>query len=271
MPELPEVETTRRGITPHIQGHTIARVIVRNARLRWPVSPEVTSKLPSQVITGVERRAKYLFIHTAIGSLIIHLGMSGSLRVTTTDEPPEKHDHIDIIMDDGNCLRYRDPRRFGCFLWTEQPTEHHKLIQHLGPEPFNKAFNLNYFHAQAKTKKTSIKQFIIDGKIVVGVGNIYASEALFLSGIHPKRAANKVSKKRLSTLLESIKKILALAIEQGGTTLKDFVNSEGKPGYFQQTLSVYGRAGKECFNCESRIKQITLGQRSTFYCPRCQH
>jgi formamidopyrimidine-DNA glycosylase len=270
MPELPEVETTRSGIAPHIIDQTVSRVIIRNAKLRWPVSPEISVKLVGQSFYKVERRAKYLFLHCAVGSVIIHLGMSGSLRITRHNEAAEKHDHIDIILANGQCLRYRDPRRFGCFLWTQEPLENHKLIQHLGPEPLEDTFNAHYFYEQAKRKATPIKQFIMDGKVVVGVGNIYASESLFLSGIHPRRAANNISKKRIDILHHSIKKILTLAIEQGGTTLKDFVNSDGKPGYFQQTLSVYGRAKKPCPSCQTPIKQVVIAQRSTFYCPRCQ-
>lgn len=271
MPELPEVETTRRGIAPHVEGQLVSNVIIRQASLRWPVSPEIEHLLPSLIIQRVTRRAKYLLLETEKGTLIIHLGMSGSLRVIKASITPEKHEHIDIIFNNKLCLRYKDPRRFGCFLWTNEPFEEHKLIQHLGPEPLSELFNLDHFYHQAQKRKVPIKNFIMDGRIVVGVGNIYASEALFQAGIHPKRAANNISKKRLSTLFNAIKIILAQAIEQGGTTLKDFVNSEGKPGYFQQTLAVYGRAKSPCSQCNTPIKQITNGQRSSFYCPRCQH
>lgn len=271
MPELPEVETTCRGIAPHIEGKQVAKVIIRQQQLRWPISPEISTVLPSLTINTVTRRAKYLLINTDEGTLIIHLGMSGSLRVINADIAAEKHEHIDIIFNDNNCLRYKDPRRFGCLLWTSAPINEHKLIHHLGPEPLSKAFNIDDFYPKTRSKKAPIKSLIMDGQAVVGVGNIYANEALFQAGIHPKRAANNISKKRMEVLILAIKAILAKAIEQGGTTLKDFVNSEGKPGYFQQTLNVYGRAKQSCTTCNTGIKQTVIGQRSTFYCPRCQH
>jgi formamidopyrimidine-DNA glycosylase len=270
MPELPEVETTRRGIAPHVEGKIVSNIIVRQAKLRWPISPEISNLLPGLTIKQVTRRAKYLLIGTDKGTLIIHLGMSGSLRVINANTPAEKHEHIDIIFNDDKCLRYKDPRRFGCLLWSSEPIEEHKLIKHLGPEPLSNDFDIADFYLKAKSKRVPIKSLIMDGHIVVGVGNIYASEALFLSGIHPKRAANNISKERLMRLVIAIKDILAQAIEQGGTTLKDFVNSEGNPGYFQQTLNVYGRAKQPCTRCKNPIKQIVIGQRSTFYCSNCQ-
>ncbi|PCH84314.1 MAG: DNA-formamidopyrimidine glycosylase [Piscirickettsiaceae bacterium] len=271
MPELPEVETTKRGITPHIKNKTISSVIVRQTQLRWPVSPEISQLLPHQQILDIKRRAKYLLLETQLGTVIIHLGMSGSLRIVKKSEPVKKHDHIDIIFADDTCLRYHDPRRFGAFLWTSEPIEEHKLIEKLGPEPLTDAFYLDDFYSKAKKRTLPIKSFMMDGHMVVGVGNIYASESLFLSKIHPSRACNKVSKARLNTLIHAIKTILRSSIEQGGTTLKDFVNSDGKPGYFQQTLNVYGRKGQPCTHCSTPIKQVTIGQRSTFYCPTCQH
>jgi len=271
MPELPEVETTCRGIAPHIEGKLVTGVIVRQKQLRWPISPEISTILPGLRINNVTRRAKYLLINTDKGTLIIHLGMSGSLRVIDAGISPEKHEHVDIIFGDNTCLRYKDPRRFGCLLWTSATINEHKLIRLLGPEPLSDAFDIDDFYPKAKAKKAPIKSLIMDGRVVVGVGNIYASEALFQAGIHPKRAANNISKKRLKKLIVAIKEILAKAIEQGGTTLKDFVNSEGKPGYFQQTLNVYGRANKLCNTCSTPIKQITIAQRSSFYCHRCQH
>ena len=270
MPELPEVETTRRGIAPHIEGQQVSQVIVRQGKLRWPVSPEISTLLPSLHIHQVRRRAKYLLLDTDKGTLIIHLGMSGSLRITDASTEPEKHEHIDIIFTNNTCMRYKDPRRFGSFLWSSSPVEKHKLIQQLGPEPLSELFNIDDFYPKIQLKKAPIKSVIMDGHIVVGVGNIYASEALFQSGIHPKRAANNISKKRLINLVSAIKEILALAIEQGGTTLKDFVNSSGNPGYFQQKLNVYGRANKPCLVCDTPIKQVVIAQRSTFYCPQCQ-
>lgn len=271
MPELPEVETTRRGIAPHVEGHKVAKVIVRQNKLRWPVSEEISSLLPGLRINTVKRRAKYLLLETDKGTLIIHLGMSGSLRVINAAVEPEKHEHIDVILENNMCLRYKDPRRFGSFLWSSSLVNEHKLFKHLGPEPLTDAFNIDDFYPKAQLKKAPIKTLIMDGKVVVGVGNIYASEALFKSGIHPKRAANKVSRKRLINLVAAIKLILSQAIEQGGTTLKDFVNTEGKPGYFQQTLNVYGRGKQACTICKTPIKQTVIGQRSTFYCPKCQH
>ncbi|MEW5057933.1 MAG: bifunctional DNA-formamidopyrimidine glycosylase/DNA-(apurinic or apyrimidinic site) lyase [Cycloclasticus sp.] len=271
MPELPEVETTRRGIAPHIEGKKVQRVIVRQGKLRWPVSPEISSLLPNLCISRVRRRAKYLLLETEAGTLIIHLGMSGSLRIVNADSPLEKHEHIDIIFSDNSCLRYKDPRRFGCLLWTSAPIQQHKLIQHLGPEPLSADFEINDFYRKAKLRKTPIKNLIMDGKVVVGVGNIYACEALFAAAIHPQRAANNISRTRLEKLLNEIKKVLTLAIKQGGTTLKDFVNSEGKPGYFQQTLNVYGRSKQPCHVCNSPIKQVMIAQRSSFYCSHCQH
>ncbi len=271
MPELPEVETTKRGISPHIKNKIVTHVIVRKNQLRWPVSPEISQLLPGQKIIDVKRRAKYLLLETAVGTLMIHLGMSGSLRIIKTDEAERKHDHIDIQFKDGTCLRYHDPRRFGAYLWTNEPINGHKLISKLGPEPLTEAFNLDDFYNKSRLRSLPIKSFIMDAHMVVGVGNIYASESLFLSKIHPKRASNNISKKRFGVLIQSIKSILNKSIEQGGTTLKDFVNSDGKPGYFQQTLNVYGRKNKPCTVCSTPIKQITIGQRSTFYCPSCQH
>jgi len=271
MPELPEVETTCRGIAPHIEGQQVDTAIVRHPTLRWPVSSEVENLLPGLTINKVTRRAKYLLLETNSGTLIIHLGMSGSLRIVDPQTPVEKHEHIDIVFKNKRCLRYKDPRRFGCFLWTDLPIQQHKLIAHLGPEPLSDLFDIDYFYHKAQLRKVPIKTFIMDGKVVVGVGNIYACEALFSSGIHPQRAANRLSKKRLQVLLNNIKLVLARAIQQGGTTLKDFVNSDGKPGYFQQTLNVYGRKNQLCSVCQSPIKQLVIAQRSTFYCPNCQH
>ena len=270
MPELPEVETTCRGISPHIESQTVSQVIVRQPKLRWPVSPELSTDLPQQRIQKVSRRAKYILISTGNGTLIIHLGMSGSLRIIKPSMAIEKHDHVDILFHNGVGLRYTDPRRFGCLLWTAQPIEEHKLIASLGPEPLTDNFHDDYFQLLAKSRRVPIKTFIMDGHVVVGVGNIYASESLFLAGIHPTRLTNNISAKRLKLLLKAIKEILTLAIEQGGTTLKDFVNSDGKPGYFQQTLAVYGRKNQPCHSCNTPIKQIVIGQRSTFYCPKCQ-
>lgn len=270
MPELPEVETTRRGISPHIENNIITKVVVRNRSLRWPIPMGLNKKLSQQKITSVIRRAKYLLINTDIGTLIVHLGMSGSLRILATGDTVEKHDHFELQFKDGLCLRLRDPRRFGCVLWTKDEPLEHKLLINLGPEPLDKEFNAELLFQKSRKRKTTIKQFIMDAKIVVGVGNIYASEALFLAGINPKRLAGKITKKNVQDLTNAIKKILKQAIKQGGTTLKDFRSSDGKPGYFQQKLKVYDRQGEACVICKKPIKQITLGQRSTFYCTQCQ-
>ena len=270
MPELPEVETTRKGIAPHIEGKTVRQVIVRQEKLRWPISPEISTLLPTQSITNVRRRAKYLLIETPIGTLIIHLGMSGSLRIVDADTPVEKHEHVDIIFNDNTCLRYKDPRRFGCLLWTASPIDQHKLIEHLGPEPLSDAFEIDDFYQKAQRRKTPIKNLIMDGKVVVGVGNIYASEALFMAKIHPAKSAGKISLAKYQILAEKIKQVLSKAITAGGTTLNDFINADGKPGYFAQQLQVYGRKDQACFICSTPIEQMTIGQRSSFYCASCQ-
>lgn len=270
MPELPEVETTCKGIAPHITNNKITKVIVRNRSLRWPIPTGLNKNLVNQKITSVTRRAKYLLINTKAGTLIVHLGMSGSLRILSSNEVVEKHDHFELQFKDGLCLRLRDPRRFGCVLWTKDNPLKHKLLINLGPEPLDKEFNADLLFEKSRKRKTSIKQFIMDAKIVVGVGNIYASESLFLAGINPKRLAGKITKKNSQDLTTAIKKILKQAIKQGGTTLKDFRSSDGKPGYFQQKLKIYDRKDEPCVRCKKSIKQITLGQRSTFYCSHCQ-
>jgi len=270
MPELPEVETTRRGIASHIEGQRVSEVVVRQPRLRWPVPARLKKELCGQRINTVRRRGKYLLLESAAGTVILHLGMSGSLHVVETGTPPEKHDHIDIVFANGRCLRLRDPRRFGAVLWTTRPVERHKLLQALGPEPLSDGFDTDYLFHVSRGRRVSIKAFIMDSKVVVGVGNIYASESLFMAGIHPKSAAGRVSRVRYERLVAAIRQVLNEAIAQGGTTLRDFTNSEGKPGYFQQQLRVYGRAGEVCLNCDGRIRSLQLGQRNTFYCPQCQ-
>ena len=269
MPELPEVETTRRGIKPYIDQKKVNKVIVRQPKLRWPVPDEI-HQMEGQIVESVTRRGKYILLETAAGTALIHLGMSGSLRVVEAGADVEKHDHVDIIMDTGKAVRLRDPRRFGAFLWTAQNPLKHKLIRSLGPEPLTDAFNADYLYEVSRGRSMSIKQFIMNGHVVVGVGNIYACESLFKSNISPKWAAGRVSKVRYTKLVDEIKTVLAKAIEQGGTTLQDFLQVEGSPGYFKQELNVYGRASEPCVNCQSSIKQITQGQRSTFYCAKCQ-
>lgn len=269
MPELPEVETTRSGIAPHIQGRRISGVLVRDARLRWPVDPDLAKRITGRTVRSVERRAKYLLLNLANGTLILHLGMSGSLRILPRDTAPGKHDHVDLLF--GHCcLRLRDPRRFGAVLWTDQPVAEHPLIAHLGPEPLSETFNGDYLRRQAGQRRMPVKSLIMDGRVVVGVGNIYANEALFRAGIHPARPAGKISAARYVRLGEEIKTVLAAAIRQGGTTLRDFQQEDGKPGYFAQELLVYGRTGEPCPNCGAPLKQQRIGQRSSFFCGRCQ-
>lgn len=270
MPELPEVEVSRQGIAPWLTGVAVTRVVVRDGRLRWPVPGEI-QELTGLTIRRVSRRAKYLLLETDFGTAILHLGMSGSLRVLPIGTPAEKHDHVDIELENGKLLRLNDPRRFGALLWTRDAAETHTLLAKLGPEPLTEGFSVDYLQARAKGRTTAIKQFLMDNQVVVGVGNIYANEALFASGIHPKRAAGNISRERLATLVAEIKRVLAEAITQGGTTLKDFTSADGKPGYFVQRLQVYGRAGQPCQVCGSEIQSMRLGQRNTFFCPHCQH
>lgn len=270
MPELPEVEVSRMGVAPHLEQHNIERVIVRERRMRWPV-PEAISEAEGQRVTAVTRRAKYLIIELeSQGRIILHLGMSGKLRVIDAATPPVKHDHIDIVLDSGKCLRLNDPRRFGACLWQAPGEEPLSLLAQLGPEPLTDDFTADRLITLAKGKQVAVKNFIMDNAVVVGVGNIYANEALFMAGIDPRRKAGKVSAKRYQLLTSAIKEVLAKAIEQGGTTLKDFTQTDGQPGYFKQSLNVYGRAGQPCLQCETPIKSLVIGQRNTFYCPTCQ-
>lgn len=270
MPELPEVETTCKGIAPHLLNKTIEKIIIRQKKLRWPIPLSIKRKLPLQKIISVERRAKYILISTKTGTLLIHLGMSGSLRIINAKEDFDKHDHFELVLNNGKCLRLHDPRRFGSVLWTEKPILEHKLLCKLGPEPLSKDFTAKTLYESSRKRKVNIKQFIMNGHIVVGVGNIYASESLFLAGIHPRKAAGTISQARYTLLVAAIKKILKAAIKQGGTTLKDFTQSDGKPGYFQQQLNVYGKKGESCLNCKKPISHCILGQRATYYCTQCQ-
>ncbi len=268
MPELPEVEVSRLGVTPHLTGQKITKLIVRESRMRWPVPNEVQDAV-GHAILSVRRRAKYLLIDTSIGSLIYHLGMSGKLRVIDASTPVIKHDHVDLVLASGQCLRFNDPRRFGAVLWQPKGTSL-ELMANLGPEPLTDAFNKERLFSLSRGKKSAVKNFIMDNAVVVGVGNIYANEALFTAGIDPRRQAGKVSEARYIKLTQAIKEVLAKAIEQGGTTLKDFAQTDGNPGYFAQHLRVYGRKGESCEICETEIKSIVIGQRNTFYCPSCQ-
>lgn len=268
MPELPEVETSRLGITPHLQGQTIKAIVTRVDKLRWPIPTEL-QKLVGQRIQSIRRRAKYLLIDTPTGSAMIHLGMSGNLRVLDEMIPAAKHDHVDLVLENGKVLRYHDPRRFGSWLYSGVG-ESHALLEKLGPEPLTDEFNADYLQEKAKGKKTVTKQFIMNNAVVVGVGNIYASESLFNAKIHPKMPAGKLSEVQLSVLVDEIKTVLEKAIKQGGTTLKDFNQVDGKPGYFAQELNVYGRAGKACLLCATKIQEEKIGQRNTFWCECCQ-
>jgi len=270
MPELPEVETTRRGIAPHIEGQTVRQVIVRQPRLRWPVPEKLAQTLAGLRIQAVSRRAKYLLLATDAGTLLLHLGMSGSLRIISNGQAAGKHDHIDFIFADDLILRFNDPRRFGAVLWTAEPAGQHPLLKNLGPEPLLADFSGDLLHALSRNRKTAVKSFIMDSHIVVGVGNIYANEALFMAGIHPARQAGQISLSRYRKLAECIRVILHQAIGQGGTTLRDFVNEAGKPGYFQQQLNVYGRTGQPCTRCRQTLKEIRLANRSTVFCSNCQ-
>jgi len=269
MPELPEVETTCRGIAPHITGKQVTRVVVRNPNLRWPVSRRLGKELTGQTINSVSRRAKYLLLHTDAGTVILHLGMSGSLRLVKTATPAGKHDHIDIVFNK-LVLRLTDPRRFGSLHWTRRPPEQHRLISALGYEPLDDDFTGDYLYQCSRGRKVAIKQFIMNSRIVVGIGNIYASEALYMAGINPQRAAGRVSLKKYQLLAEVIGEVLNDSIAQGGTSLRDFVNGHGQPGYFKLHLNVYGKTGEPCISCRIPIREIRQGQRSTFYCPKCQ-
>lgn len=271
MPELPEVETTRRGIAPYVLGQTVAALRVRDGRLRWPVPAEPVVALPGHRILTLERRGKYLLFGSDRGTLILHLGMSGSLRVTDPSQPPRKHDHLDLVFDHGPCLRFHDPRRFGCLLWTTADPHLHPLLAELGPEPLAPGFDGAYLYARSRGRSAAVKTFIMDSRVVVGVGNIYASESLFRAGIAPSRAAGRISLQRYHVLAAAIREVLTASIAQGGTTLRDFVNEAGNPGYFRQTLNVYERAGQACRRCGAIIRRVRLGQRATYWCASCQH
>jgi formamidopyrimidine-DNA glycosylase len=269
MPELPEVETTRRGLKPVLH-QTVARVVVRQSRLRWRVPAALAKELPGLTIDAIERRAKYLLFRTAGGTIILHLGMSGSLRIVPGITPPTKHDHVDLVFANGNCLRLRDPRRFGALLWTTHDPTQHKLLRDLGPEPLGTGFNADHLYAVSRGRKLAVRDFLLNSRIVAGVGNIYANEALFQAGIRPTRPAGRLKEADCLRLVEAIRTTLKQAIRAGGTTLRDFRNADGLPGYFQQTLNVYARAGEPCPRCGHTIRLKRLGQRSAFYCPVCQ-
>jgi len=269
MPELPEVETTRRGLSPHVVGRSIEAVDVRERRLRWPVAADLPRKLATQRIESLERRGKYLLFGTAAGTLLVHLGMSGSLRFLPAPQAHGAHDHIDVRFSGGGALRFNDPRRFGSFHLTVAPAAH-PLLRELGPEPLGADFDADYLAATCRGRRVPIKQHLMNGHIVVGVGNIYASEALFRAGIHPARAAGRVARARFEPLVAAVRAVLRDAIEEGGTTLRNFVGGDGQPGYFRGSLRVYERAGEACVQCGGTIKRSVLGQRASYFCPRCQ-
>ena len=274
MPELPEVETTRCGIEPALINQRVARVTIRQRGLRQPIPRRLDSALPGSLITAVERRAKYILLRTDRGTALLHLGMSGSVRLLERATAAGKHDHVDIVMANGCTLRFNDPRRFGLLLWTTRDPLTHRLLRHLGPEPLEGDFDGRHLHRRAQGRRLAIKNFIMDGRIVVGVGNIYASEALHFAGIHPGRAAGRIAYARMENLSGHIKTVLSSAIARGGTTLRDFTGGDGRPGYFAQQLHVYEREGAPCLHCDrggaAVIRRVIIGQRSSYYCPKCQ-
>ena len=269
MPELPEVETSRRGIEPYCLGQKIVQVIIRQQKLRWPIEANLSTLLSGKVVNAVTRRGKYLLLEFVNDALMIHLGMSGSLKILRKSEPAGKHDHVDVVFGNGCILRYNDPRRFGSFIYNTESTKH-SLLAKLGPEPLTSEFDKNYLYSVCQSRKAPIKSVIMNSHVVVGVGNIYAQESLFLAGIHPNRSANKISMARIAVLAETIKKVLEIAIQAGGSSLKDFTSAQGKPGYFQHEFKVYGRAGESCVTCKRPLKHLALGQRTTTYCGFCQ-
>ena len=270
MPELPEVETTVRGISPFLTGKRVTNLVVREPRLRWPIPNSLATQIVGQPVLGIVRRAKYILIQFESGHLLIHLGMSGSLRFARIGEHPKMHDHVDFEIDKDRLLRFHDPRRFGCVLWIDGDPAEFRLLKHLGPEPLTEEFNAGYLYQVSRNRKTAVKNLIMDSRIVVGVGNIYASEALFRAGIRPGNRASRISTPRCDRLVTGIKDTISAAISAGGTTLRDFVNGQGMPGYFRQELLVYERHGKSCRICSTPISRKVIGQRSTYYCPKCQ-
>lgn len=270
MPELPEVETTRRELEPRLVGRRVNRVLIRNPRLRWPIPPELVSRLEGRRIIGLERRAKYLLATNPSGTALIHLGMAGSLQLVANNEAAGPHDHVDWQLDDGRSLRYRDPRRFGTMLWCDGPPDRHPLLSRLGPEPFSDSFHGDWLYERSRGRRAAVKSFLMDGRTVAGVGNIYANEALFDAGIHPARPAGRVARARYHTLACAVRRILARSIGAGGTSIRDYVRTDGEPGGYQARLLAYDRAGKACVRCCTTLCGRTIGQRSTVWCPRCQ-
>lgn len=269
MPELPEVENTRRGLARHVRGRRIAALHVYEPRLRWRVDARLAAKLAGQPIRRIGRRAKYLLLELESGTLLLHLGMSGNLRVVPAAAPRLKHDHFDLLLDSGQALRFNDPRRFGSLIYSEDPAQH-PLLKHLGPEPLTRAFDADYLWRITRRRRVSVKQLLMNSRLVVGVGNIYASEALFRARIRPQRTARRVSRAEAARLVRGVRSVLKQAIRAGGTTLRDYLGADGAPGYFRQKLYVYERAGKPCRRCRTPVRALTQGQRSTYYCPSCQ-
>jgi formamidopyrimidine-DNA glycosylase len=270
MPELPEVETTLRGLAPHLSGQTVGDVVIRTPKLRWPIPADLPALLRGRPIRGLSRRAKYLLVEFEHGTLILHLGMSGSLRILTAPPPAQTHDHFDLVLQNGTVMRLRDPRRFGAVLWHKGDVAAHPLLAALGPEPLEKDFDGEYLYAATRKRKAAIKLVIMDNHVVVGVGNIYANEALFRAGIKPQLAAGKLSRERCALLVKTIREVLRAAIKKGGSSLRDYVDSDGRQGYFQQEYFVYGRSGEPCRRCGTAVRQMRQGQRASFWCPHCQ-
>ena len=269
MPELPEVEVCRLGISPHIVNQQVSQVVVRNASLRWPI-PDTVHAVTGQKVLNVERRSKYLLLRFTTGTLLIHLGMSGTIRVIEAATPVAKHDHFDLVFSHGKALRLNDPRRFGAVLWFADHHDEQGLLSKLGPEPLGDDFNYGYLFEKSKNRKVPIKTFLMNNHVVVGVGNIYANEALFKAGILPIAKAGDIDEQRYNKLTDIIKEVLSAAIKQGGTTLKDFTQADGRPGYFAQSLMVYGRAGLPCISCKTELLEVRQSNRSSVYCPSCQ-
>lgn len=270
MPELPEVESTRRGIEPHAAGQRIVAFALYETRLRWPVGRDIVLEVTGQRILQVGRRAKYLLLRLESGTLLLHLGMSGNLRVLPADTPRLKHDHFDLLLENGTALRFNDPRRFGSLHYTRADPLQHPLLRHLAPEPFDQSFNTDYLWRITRSRRVAIKQLLMNSRLVVGVGNIYASEALFKAGVRPRRQSRTLTRQEVTRLVRAVRSVLSQAIRVGGTTLRDYVGADGAPGYFRQKLFVYERQGQACRKCRGAIRQLTQGQRSSYYCASCQ-
>ncbi|MCU0868166.1 MAG: bifunctional DNA-formamidopyrimidine glycosylase/DNA-(apurinic or apyrimidinic site) lyase [Burkholderiales bacterium] len=271
MPELPEVETTRRSLAPALDGRRIVRAVVRDRRLRWPIPADFEADVAGRRIVRVDRRAKYLLIVTDAGTLLGHLGMSGRMTVVPADRPPVAHDHVDLVLDDGHALRFHDPRRFGSLHWLAAEAPPHPLLAHLAPEPFDPVFDGAYLYRITRGRSAAIKHVLMNASLVTGVGNIYASEALFRARIRPTTAARRLSRARCDALVDAVRETLARAIAAGGTTLRDYVDGHGDPGAFQTETAVYDRAGAPCVRCDGTVRRIVQGQRATYWCPGCQH